>query len=104
MKRTGSIGSRVPPGGDEHGAGQVAAGSGSAAHRLDRGHDRLGLGQAAVRRRRRRPGGPTSGSTTCTPRGPQHGEVVLHRRVLPHLGVHGRAHDHRGPGGEQRWP
>ena len=30
----------------------------------------------------------------------QGGQVVLHGGVLPHLGVHGRAHHHRGPGGE----
>ena len=31
----------------------------------------------------------------------QHRDVVLHRRVLPHLGVHGRADQHRGTSGEQ---
>ncbi len=34
--------------------------------------------------------------------GREHGEVGLHGRVLPHLGVHGGAHDHRGGGGHQR--
>ena len=32
----------------------------------------------------------------------QGGQVVAHRRVLPHLGVHGRADQHRRPGGQQR--
>ena len=36
-----------------------------------------------------------------TPRAAQHGQVVLHRRVLPHLGVHRRADHDRRPGGEQ---
>ena len=31
----------------------------------------------------------------------QRGDVVLHGRVLPHLGVHRRADEHRGTGGEQ---
>ena len=33
---------------------------------------------------------------------PEGGQVVLHRGVLPHLGVHGRADQDRRPGGEQR--
>ena len=33
---------------------------------------------------------------------PQRGEVLLHRGVLPHLGVHRRRHEDRRPGGEQR--
>ena len=32
----------------------------------------------------------------------ERGQVVPHRRVLPHLGVHGGAHDHGRPGGQQR--
>ena len=32
----------------------------------------------------------------------QRREVLLHRRVLPHLGVHRRAHEHRRARGEQR--
>ena len=32
----------------------------------------------------------------------QGGQVLLHRGVLPHLGVHRRSDQHRGPGGEQR--
>jgi hypothetical protein len=31
----------------------------------------------------------------------QGGQVVLHGRVLPHLGVHGRAHHHGRLGGQQ---
>ena len=34
--------------------------------------------------------------------GRQHLDVLLHRRLLPHLGVHGGADDHRRPGGEER--
>ena len=32
----------------------------------------------------------------------QRGEVLAHRGVLPHLGVHGGADDHRRPGGQER--
>ena len=32
----------------------------------------------------------------------QHGKVVLYSRVFPHLGVHGRAHDDGGTGGDER--
>ena len=45
---------------------------------------------------------PSSGGTTVTPRGPEDGQVVLDGRVLPHLGVHGRAHHHRRRRGDQR--
>src|SRR5690606_30945727 len=31
----------------------------------------------------------------------EQGDVVLHGRVLPHLGVHGGAHHDRGSGGDQ---
>jgi hypothetical protein len=31
----------------------------------------------------------------------QQGQVVLHRRVFPHLGVHGRGQQDGGPGGQQ---
>ena len=54
------------------------------------------------RRRRRRRGGPPRDRRTCTPRRAQRGEVLLHRRVLPHLGVHRRAHEHRRARREQR--
>ena len=98
MKRTGSIGSRVPPavtrtlspvrsvraGGEQlSSAATIVAGSAS------RPGTDVAAGEAAL-----------SGSTTWTPRRAQQAEVVLHRRVLPHLGVHRRAHEHRRAGGE----
>ena len=52
------------------------------------------------RRRRRRPGGPRRVDHVHAAAA-QRRQVLLHGRVLPHLGVHGRAHHHRGPGGEQ---
>ena len=85
-------------GGDEHAhAGQVP-GSGAS---VDGGHDVGRLGQAA---------GPHVAAGQTADAGldhvdaaaAQHRQVVLHGRVLPHLGVHGRADHHRAPGGQQR--
>ena len=67
MKRTGSMGSRVPP---------AVTSTCSPARSWRRPSERgrraatmaSGVGQAAGAARRPRPGGPTSGSTTCTPR------------------------------------
>jgi hypothetical protein len=74
----GPGGERGLDGGDDHGRGGEAAGPHVAAGQpagLGRHHDHA----------------PPA----------QHGQVVLHGRVLPHLGVHGRRDDHRRPGGEQ---
>ena len=100
MNRTGSMGSRVPP----------------AVTRTLRPVEVAGRDRSALDARRRSSSGaarrpaptspparrPDSGSTTMHAAAAQRGEVVLHRRVLPHLGVHRRADDHRSPGGEQR--
>ena len=45
---------------------------------------------------------PSSGGTTSTPRDRSVARFCLDRRVLPHLGVHGRAHHHGGRRGHQR--
>ena len=45
---------------------------------------------------------PCSGGTTVTPRRTKGGQVLLDRRMLPHLGVHGRADHHGCRGGDQR--
>ena len=45
--------------------------------------------------------GPDSGGDHGHPPAHEGGQVLADARVLPHLGVHGRAHEHRGPGGEQ---
>jgi hypothetical protein len=83
-------------GGDHHGRPARSGGE----HRVDGGHDALGCGEAAVPHVAA--GEPARfGLDDVHAARPQRGEVVLHRRVLPHLGVHGRAHHHRGPGGEQ---
>ena len=50
----------------------------------------------------RRPGGPPRASTTAPRAGAGVARLSCDRRVLPHLGVHGRADQHRGPGGQQR--
>ena len=103
MKRTGSIGSRVPPAVTStlH-AGQVVG------HRVAAGQqqlrqrgDLLGLGQsarAAVRagqpaRRRLEHDGPAA---------PQGGDVVDGGGVEPHLGVHRGGEQHRTSRGQQR--
>ena len=44
---------------------------------------------------------PLSGLHDVDAAAAQHAQVVLHGGVLPHLGVHGRAHQDRRPGGEQ---
>ena len=100
MKRTGSIGSRVPPAvtttrSPVRSCSCSAVRSPSMAATIV-----LGLGQAA--------GADVAagqaaglGLDDVHATGAQQAQVVLHRRVLPHLGVHGRAHEHRRPGGEQ---
>ena len=45
---------------------------------------------------------PTAGGTTADAPPLQGGEILPDGRVLPHFGVHGGAHQHRGPGGQQR--
>ena len=100
MKRTGSIGSRVPPAvTSTRRPGEVAA---APSTRLDGGDDRLGLGQAAGadvaageapllgRARRARPGATRVARLSCTA-GCSHISVCMAGR-----------HDHRRPGGEQR--
>ena len=69
---------------------------------LDRGDDGVGIGEP-----------PDAGVTTGEAAGlgrhddhaplGEHVEVVLHRRVLPHLGVHGRADHHRRPSWPAAW-
>ena len=105
MKRTGSIGSRVPPAltttrrparsrRPAPRAGRRP--STASARRLD-DVGRLGQppgpdvapGQPALARRHHVHPAPAQG-----------GQVLLDGGVLPHLGVHGRAHHHRRPGGE----
>ena len=101
MKRTGSIGSRVPPAVTTT-RSPVRSWSCSAVSSPSTARDdRLGLGQAA-------------GADVAAGQAAALGldDVDAARRaaarrlsctdgVLPHLGVHGRAHQHRGPGGEQ---
>ena len=101
MKRTGSIGSRVPP-----------AVTSTCRPCIDRGVPDVGeqlRGRADDVDRFGQPAGAhvPAGEATFgrlhdvdAPR-PQEGQVVLHRRVLPHLGVHGGADHHRRPGGQQ---
>ena len=71
------------------------------ARRLGRGHDVGGIGEPSL-------ADVAAGEATglgvdhvhAAPA--QRGEVLLHRGVLPHLGVHRRRHQHRGAGREQR--
>ena len=99
MTRTASIGSRVPPAVTSTGtpARSPAPGSRSA----ERGRrDAGGVGQAA---------GADVAAGQATRFGledvhapaAQRCEVLLHGRVLPHLGVHRGAHQHGRTGGEQ---
>jgi hypothetical protein len=80
----------------------VRVGPSRSVHHFEHGrHDHRGVGQPAG-------SDVTSGQTALLRRHhddaalAEHGKVVLDRRVLPHLGVHGRAHHHRGRGGHQR--
>ena len=97
MTRTASIGSRVPPGGDEHLTPARSPGPSSRSTAATIAPAR----PAGRRRRRRRPAGRVRARHVHAPAA-QRRQVLLHRRVLPHLGVHRRADDHRRPGGEQR--
>ncbi len=101
MKRTGSIGSRVPPAVTstcrpciDRGVPDVVSSSVAAATMSTGSASRPAPTSPPARR-------PSVGSTTWTPRDRRSDEVVLHRRVLPHLGVHGGADHHRRPGGQQ---
>ena len=86
-------------GGDEDAhAGEVAGALAEDA--LDGGHDVGRLGQAA-RALVAAGQAADAGLDHVDAAAAQHGQVVLHGRVLPHLGVHGRAHDDRRPGGQQ---
>ena len=98
MNRTGSIGSRVPPAVTStcSPARSCGASSRSTAATMSSGSARRPTPTSPPASR------PDSGSTMCTPRRAQRREVLLHRRVLPHLGVHRRAHDHRRARREQR--
>ena len=99
MKRTGSIGSRVPPAvTSTRRPAEVRRARAPPRPRPRCRRDRPG----GRRRRRRRRGGPPRARRRARPGWPASREVVLHRGVLPHLGVHRRADHDRGPGGEQR--
>ncbi len=97
MTRTASIGSRVPPAVTTTATPSRSRGSEAA---LDLGHDALGAGQAPL-------ADVASGQTAGLglhhhdAASAQRRQVLLDRRVLPHLGVHRRAHDHRRPGRQQ---
>ena len=98
MKRTGSIGSRVPPAvtstRSPARSGSVSARSTAAtivAGSARRPAPTVAPGQASL-----------FGRHEVHAAAGKHAQVVLHSRVLPHLGVHGRA-DHDGrASGEQR--
>ena len=118
MKRTGSIGSAVPPAvttmrRPSRSASRTAASARAGARRPIGGPDRP-AGRRPPRRRRRssavsasRPSpvwpdasGPSSGSTIGVAEAPGAGDVGLRRRVAVHLAVHGRRDDDRRGGGE----
>ena len=99
MMRTASMGSRVPPAvTSTRTPGEVVA---LGEHR-GRGLDDDGrVGEAAL------PDvtageAPALGIDHVHAAAPQRREVVLHRGVLPHLGVHRRRHQHRRARREQR--
>ena len=99
MTRTASMGSRVPPAVTST---RTPARSSSGPSTLGRGgHDRRRDRRGGPRRRRHRRGARRGVDHVHAPSA-QRGEVVLHRRVLPHLGVHRGRDEHRRPGGEQR--
>ena len=80
MKRTGSIGSRVPPAETSTRSpsqGPLAGGQ----HSLDRGQQAPGSGRRPLRARRGRPALPPPGSITRDPALAQRREVGLGRRV-----------------------
>ena len=105
--RTGSRGSRVPPAvtstcrpSRSPGCGPDRRAPGSVEDGLGRGDDGGRVGQPAGT-------DVATGQAPCLrvhhvdATGPQQGQVVLHGRVLPHLGVHGGTDHHGGPGGDQ---
>ena len=112
MNRTGSIGSRVPPADtttrtpvrSPAGPPSIAAAVPPASTQCveHRGRRSPTARPAGPIRCRRRPADPSSGATTLTPRARRTARLCLDGRVLPHLGVHGRAHHHRGGGRHQR--
>ena len=111
MKRTGSMGSRVPPADTTTRTPARSAPPrrspgpppGPAQQAEHRGHDGRRLGQPARHRRPRRPADPPRAAPPVTPRAAEDRQVLLDGRVLPHLGVHGRAHHHRGPRWRAAW-
>ena len=96
ITRTASIGSRVPPAVTSTRSPAMSFGASSRWIALD---DRLGA---------REPPGPDVAARETSGLGvddahaapPQGREVLLHRRVLPHLGVHRWAHDDGRPRGD----
>ena len=71
-----------------------------AQHALDLGNDALRCGETALAQIATGEAALV-GLDDVHPAATQHGQVLGHGRVLPHLGVHRRAHHDRGPGGEQ---
>ena len=110
MYRTGSIGSRVPPAvtrrvpppSDRPGRARRGRVPRRRQDRSRGGHDVGGVGQPSCTDVA--PGqAPARRLDHVHPSPSQQGDVVGHRRVLPHLGVHGRAEQHRRPGGQRAW-
>ena len=67
----------------------------------DARHDHVRVGQASLARVAA--GQPSALGRDDLDAAPlEGGEVLAHRGVLPHLGVHGGTDDHRRPGGQQR--
>ncbi len=90
----------APGGNHDANTGEVPGGRGGRQDRVDRGDDALRGGQT--------PGthvaageSPLLWVDDVDTSGAKGGDVGHHGRVLPHLGVHRRAHHDRGPGGEQ---
>ena len=101
MKRTGSSGSRVPPALTTNAAPRDRAASPGPAVRGTR--STMTAGSASRPSPESPPASrPLSGGTISTPRRSRVARFSRTDGVLPHLGVHGRADDHRCPGGEQR--
>ena len=100
-KRTGSRGSRVPPGADHHvAAGEVRLGRAPGQHPAADLEDLRGVGQpalAGVGAGEAADGGLDDDGAAAA----QGGDVLLGGGVLPHLGVHRGGEHHRAARGEQ---